>query len=91
MRPAGNGGSARRMTPAGRNDARKKSAAWPLSAEALEFSPAPAPERNERAGRKAKSSRTGGISPTAVVEPPPPTDSGGGGGGDANRGGGTTQ
>ena len=83
MRPAGNGGSTRWMTPAGRNDARKKSAAQPLSSEAVEFSPAPAPERNERAGRKAKSSRTGGISPTAVVEPSLPTA-----GGDANRGGG---
>ena len=68
MRPAGNGGSARRMTPAGRNDARKKSAVRPISAEAVEFSPAP--EWNERVGWKTKSSRTAGISPTAVVEPP---------------------
>ena len=70
MRPAGNGGSARRMTPAGRNDAKKKSAARPVLAEAVEFSPAPAPKRNEQAGRKTKCSRTAGISPTAVVDPP---------------------
>ena len=37
---------------------------------------------------KAKSSRTGGISPTVVVEPPPHLPTAGGGGGDANRGGG---
>ena len=48
MRPAGAGGSARRVTPAGRNDARNKSAIRPLSAEAVEFSPAPAPEQNAR-------------------------------------------
>ena len=80
MRPAGNGGSARRMTSVGRNDARKKSATRPVSAGAVEFSPAPAPERNERAGRKTKSSRTGEISPTAVVEPPYRQRGGGGGG-----------
>ena len=45
MRPAGDGGSARRMTPAGRNNARKKSAVRPLSAEAVEFSPARAQNR----------------------------------------------
>ena len=32
--------------------------------------------RNEEAGRKTKSSRTGGISPTAVVKPPLPTAGG---------------
>ena len=78
MRPAGDGGSARRVTPAGRNDARKKSAVRPLSVEAVEFSLAPAPEQNARSGWKTKSSRTGGISPTVVVEPPLPTAGGGG-------------
>ena len=76
MRPAGNGGPTRRMTSAGRNDAGKRSAARPISAEAVEFSPAPAQVRNEQAGRKTKSNRTGGISPTAVMEPPLPTAGG---------------
>ena len=84
MRPAWNGGSTRRMTSARRNDAGMRSAARPISAEAVEFSPAPAQARNEQAGRKTKSSRTGGISLMAVVESPLPT-AGGGGGGDVNR------
>ena len=50
----------------------------------MDFSPAPAQARNEEAGRKTKSSRTGGIGPTAVGKPPLPT-AGGGGGGDVNR------
>ena len=71
MRPAGDGGSARWVTPAGRNDAMKKSALRPLSVEAVEFSPAPATEQNVRSGRKTMSSGTGGIiSPTVVVELP---------------------
>ena len=78
MRPAGNGGSTRRMTSARGNDTGKRSAARPISAEAVEFSPAPAQARNKQAGRKTKSSRTGGISPTAVVEPSLPTAGGGG-------------
>ena len=81
MRPAGDGGSARRVTPAGRNDAMKKSAVRPLSVEAVEFSAAPEPEQNVRSGRKTMSSGTGGSSPTLVVEPPLPTA---GGGGDAS-------
>ena len=83
MRPARDGGSARRVTPAGRNDARKKSAIRPLSVEVEEFSPAPAPEQNARSGWKTMSSRTGGISLTVVVEPPPPYQQRGGG--DASR------
>ena len=75
---AGDGGSARRVTPAGRNDTRKKSAVWPLSVEAVEFSPAPAPEQNARSGRKTMSSGTGGISQMVVVEPSLPTAEGGG-------------
>ena len=50
----------------------------------MDLSPAPAQARNEDAGRKTKSSRTGGIGPTAVVKPPLPT-AGGGGGSDVNR------
>ena len=80
MRPAGNGGSTRRMTSTRRNNAGMRSAAWHISTEVVDFSPAPAQARNEEAGRKTKSSRTGGISPTAVVEPPLPTAGGGGGG-----------
>ena len=69
MRPAGNGGSTRRMTSARRNDAGKRSATQPILAEAVEFSPASAQVRNEQAGRKTKSSRTGGISQTADFSP----------------------
>ena len=50
MRPAANGGSIRRMTSAGRKDAGKRSDAWPISAEAVEFSPASAQVRNELTG-----------------------------------------
>ena len=75
MRPAGDGGSARWVTPAGGNDAMKRAAVRPLLVEAVEFSPALAPEQNVRSGRKTMSSGTGGIIPTVVV------DSGGGGGG----------
>ena len=71
------------MTSARRNDAGKRSDARPISTEAVEFSPAPAQVRNEPTGQKTKSSRTGGISPTAVVEPPLPTA---GGGGEVNGG-----
>ena len=82
MRPAGDSGSARRVTPAKGNDARRRSAVRPLSAEAAEFSPARAPEQNVRSGQKTMSSGTGGIVPTVVAEPPPlPTEGGGGGGG----------
>ena len=59
----------------------------PISAEAVEFYPAPAQAWNEQAGRKTKSSRTGPISPTAVVEPPLPTAGGGGGGWPMSTGG----
>ena len=77
MRPAKNGGSTRRMTSAGRNDAGKKSASRPM--------PAPTKALNEQAGRKTKSSGSGGIRPTAVVEPPLPKAGGGGGGGGVNQ------
>ena len=77
---AGDGGSARRVTPAERNDAMKRSAIRPQSVEAVEFSPAPEPQQNVRSGRKTMSSGTGGISTTVVVEPPPPLPTAGGGG-----------
>ena len=83
MRPAENGGPTRRMTLSKRNNAEMRSAARYASAEVVDFSPAPAQARNEEAGRKTKSSRTGGIGPTAAVKPPLPTA--GGGGGDVNR------
>ena len=81
MRPAGNSGSARRGTPDRKNDTTRRSAVRPLSVEAVEFSPALAPEQKLLSGRKTRSSRTGGVVPSVVAEPPPPTDSGGGGGG----------
>ena len=71
LRPARNVGSTRQMMPTGRNDAGKKSSARHM--------PAPAQARNEQAGRKTKSGGSGGIMPTAVVEPPLPKAGGGGG------------
>ena len=88
MRPAGNSGSARQVTPGRGNDATRRSAVRPLSVEAVEFSPALAPEQNLLSGRKTMSSGAGGVVPTVVAEPPPPTDSGGGGGGDVHGGSG---
>ena len=81
IRPAENGGSTRRMTSSKRNNAEMRSAARHTLAEVVDFSPAPAQSRNEEAGRKTNSSRTGGIGPTAVVGETSLTDSGGGGGG----------
>ena len=81
MRPAGNGELTRRMTSARRNNAGMRSAALHILVEVVDFSPAPAQAWNEEAGRKTKSSRTGGIGPMAVVKPPLPTAGGGGGGG----------
>ena len=86
MRPAENGGPTRRMTSSRRYNAEMRSVARHTLAEVVDFSPAPAQSRNEEAGRKTKSSRTGGIAPTAVGKPPLPTaGGGGGGGGDVNR------
>ena len=78
MWPAGNSGSTRRVTPGRGNDATRRSAVQPLSVEAVEFSPALAPEQNLRSGRKTMSSGAGGVVPTVVVEPPLPTAGGGG-------------
>ena len=79
MRPAGNSGSARRVTPGREKDATRRSDVRPLS---VEFSPALAPEQNLLSGRKTMSSGTGGVILTVVAEPPLPTAGGGGGGGD---------
>ena len=73
MRPAGNSGSARRVTPGRGTDAMRRSAIQPLSVEAVGFSPALAPEQNLLSGRKTMSSGAGGVVPTVVAEPPPPT------------------
>ena len=78
IRPAENGGSTDDVVQ--KKKAKMRSAARHTSAEVVDFSPAPAQARNEEAGRKTKSSRTGGIGPTAVVKPPLPTAGGGGGG-----------
>ena len=40
MRPAGINGPARRMAPVGGSDVKESSAVWPLSVQAVEFSPA---------------------------------------------------
>ena len=59
MRPAGNSGPARRVTPGRGNDATRKSTVRPLSVEAVEFSPALVPEQNLLSGRKTMSSGAG--------------------------------
>ena len=88
MRPAGNSRSARRVTPGSGNDATRRSAVRPLSVEAVEFSPALAPEQKLLSGRKTMSSGAGGaggVVPTVVAGPPLPTE---GGGGDVHGGSG---
>ena len=80
MRPAGNSGSPRRVTPGRGHDATRRSAIRPLSVEAVEFSPALAPEHNLLSGWKTMSSGAGGVVPTVVAEPPPPLPTAGGGG-----------
>ena len=87
--PTANVGSARRVTPGRGNDAMRRSAVRPLSVEAVEFSPALAPEQNLISGRKTMSSGAWGVVPTVVAEPPPPLPTaGGGGGGDVHGGSG---
>ena len=81
MRPAGNSGSARRGTPGRRNDTTRRSAVRPLSVEAVEFSPALAPEQKLLSGWKTRSSGAGGVVPSVVAEPPPPLPTAEGGGG----------
>ena len=53
-------------------DVKGRSTVWPLSVEAVEFSPALVPERNVMSGRKTMSSGAGGVAPAVVA------DSGGG-------------
>ena len=60
LRPAGNSGSARRVMPGRENDATRRSAVRPLSVEAVEFSPALAPEQGRGGGV--------GVTFTAVAE-----------------------
>ena len=76
MRPAGNSRLARRVTPGRGNDAMRRSAVWPLSVEAVEFSPALVPEQNLLSGRKTMPSAAGGVIPTVVAETPVPTAAG---------------
>ena len=74
MRPAGNGGSTRRMTTARRNDAGKRSTARPISAEAVEFSPA-----LERTGRTKDQVQQNRRNQSDSSYGTPLTNSGGGG------------
>ena len=73
MRPAGNSG----VTPGKGNNATRRSAVRPLSVEAVEFSPALAPEQNLLSGRQTMSSGAGGVVPMVVAGPPVPTEGGG--------------
>ena len=66
MRPAGISGPARRVTTERGNDAKRRSAVWPLSVEAVEFSPALVPEKKFISGRKAMSSGAGGVVPVVA-------------------------
>ena len=55
MRPVGISGSARRVAPVRGNDAKGRSAVWPLSVEAVGFSPALVSENSLLSGRKTMS------------------------------------
>ena len=73
---AGVSGPARRMAPVGVRDVKGRSAVWPLSVEAVEFSPALVLEKNVMSGRKTMSSEAGGVAPAVVADPPVPTAAG---------------
>ena len=70
MRPAGISGPARRVAPVHGSDVKVSSAVRPLSAEAVEFSPALVPEKEMKSGRKTKSSGASGVAPAVVADPP---------------------
>ena len=74
----GGGGGGVWVKSTGGEEVRKLSAGQPLSAEAVEFSPAPATEQHRRPGRRTMSIGTGGISPTQVAELPLSKAGGGG-------------
>ena len=76
MRPAGISGPARRVAPVHGSDVKVSSAMRPLSAEAVEFSPALVPGKNVKSGRKTKSSGACGVAPVVVADPPVPTAAG---------------
>ena len=76
MRLAGISGPARRMAPVRGNDPKGRSAVWPLSVEAVEFSPALVPENSLISGWKTMSSGAGGVIPAVVADPPVPTVAG---------------
>ena len=62
----------------GGEEVRKLSAGMPLSAEAVEFSPAPAREQHRQVGRRTMPIGTSGIKPTQVEELPLSKAGGGG-------------
>ena len=68
----------RRVMSTGGEEVRKLSAGRPLSAEAVEFSPAPAREQHRRQGRRTMPIGTSGINPTQVAELPLSKVGGGG-------------
>ena len=68
MRPAGAVRQSLKKTPVGVLDVRENTAARPLSAGAVEFSPALGPRTRVTAGTVDLSSRTGTIAPDVVAE-----------------------
>ena len=76
MRPAGVSGPAQQMAPVGVRDVKGRPAVWPLSVEAVEFSPTLEPERNGMSGQKTVSSGAGGVALAVVADVPVPTEAG---------------
>ena len=74
MRPAGVIGPARQVAPVGVLDVKRKSAVWPLSAEAVEFSPMMGHKIDVIAGQETVSSGAGGVAPAVVADVPPTPD-----------------
>ena len=76
MRPAGVSGPAQHVVLVGVRDVKGRSAVWPLSVEAVEFSPTLDPEMKVMSGQKAMSSGASGVAPAIVADVPVPTEAG---------------
>ena len=73
MQPAGISGPAQGVAPVHLSDVKISSAVQPLSAEAVELSPALVLKKKVESGRKTKSSGAGGVAPAVVADLPAPT------------------
>ena len=70
MRPAGVIGPARQVAPVGVLDVKRKSAARPLLAEVVEFSPTMGPKIDVITGQETVSSGAGRVTPAVVADVP---------------------